>query len=328
MTSGEGRAFLFALLAVGFVLANGASPAAQVSPSGSPEARLARGLAFETAGRPAQALALARSLLERRGLGQLDRARALELEGIAFQTLGEPEKAERALKAAEYLLGSNDSRELAAVLDNQGRVAAGRGDLKSAARLYQRAFALEEENGNHAGMARVSNNQAGIALNERKDRDARTYLERAGQEAEQAPDLGNDARASIASMQGWLDMQQGNAGAALREYRHALQLWRELYGERNPMTAWGLVLAGQAQVKTGDGPAGARTMRSGLNMMAAALGTENQRYNEAERAYAGVLEQMGQRGEALRLQSDVQAKEAVRQEQSCADCAVNGMVLR
>jgi tetratricopeptide (TPR) repeat protein len=153
--------------------------------------------------------------------------------------MGEPEKAVRALEEAQRLLGANDSDELGAVLDNLGRVYAANGDLGTAARLYERAFRIAEGLGEHSAMARVANNQADVALKQNHDRAARKYLQRADEQAKQAPELNDDGLAAIASMKGWLALKESDATDALIEYQEALRLWRELHGERHPLTAWG-----------------------------------------------------------------------------------------
>lgn len=137
--------------------------------------------------------------------------------------------------------GPDDSedRGAGAVLDNLGRVYAANGELGRAARLYERAFRIAEGLGEHSAMARVANNQADIALKQDHDRAARKYLERADEQAKQAPELSNDALAAIASMKGWLALKKSDASDALIEYQEALRLWRELHGERHPLTAWG-----------------------------------------------------------------------------------------
>jgi hypothetical protein len=65
-----------------------------------------------------------------------------------------------------------------------------------------RAFRIAEELGEQSAMARVANNQADIALKQDHGRVARKHLQRADEQAKQAPKLNNDALAAIASMKG------------------------------------------------------------------------------------------------------------------------------
>jgi tetratricopeptide (TPR) repeat protein len=197
---------------------------------------------LRSAAQPAAALAAVQSLIDAHELSPLDIARALDLEGICYEDMGEREKAIQALEEAQRLLGAKDSDELGAVLDNLGRMYAANGDLGRAARLYERAFRIAEGLGNHSAMARVINNQADIALKRGHKREARKYLQRVDEQAKQAPELDDDLLATIASMKGWLALKEGDTRVALKDNQEALRLWKEAHGERHPLTAWGLIL--------------------------------------------------------------------------------------
>jgi tetratricopeptide (TPR) repeat protein len=220
---------------------------------------------------------MAQSLIDSGQLDPFDTARALDLEGICYEDMGEPEKAIHVLEAAQQLLGPNNNDELVAVLDNVGRIYAGSGDMKTATHLYARAFRIAEKLGNHCAMARVANNQAAIALKKGNNHEARKYLRRIDQEVKQAPALNSDALASIASMKGWLALNEGDTREALSEYEAALRLWTAFHGERHPLTAWGRLLVGEAQSKTGDLGRSVQNMRDGLAMLASTLGENNHR---------------------------------------------------
>jgi hypothetical protein len=87
--------------------------------------------ALQSAARPAAAIAMVQSLLDARMLSPLDTARALDLEGIYYEDMGESNKAVHALEEAQRLLGTKDSDELGAVLDNLGGCIQRMGILKA-----------------------------------------------------------------------------------------------------------------------------------------------------------------------------------------------------
>ena len=294
---------------------------------------LAKAFALESQGLPRQAIAAAQSLIDGHTLSRIDEARALDLEGMSYQDIDQPEKAIHALEQAQQLLGPQDAKDRASVLDNLGEVYSGRAEWTAAARLYEQAFAIYAADGDHVGMARVASNQASVALGERKDREGRKYLERADREAKQARELNDtelddDDLAAIASMHGWLSLNEGDPRTALSAYQDALQRWKRRHGEQHPLTAWGMLLVGQAQAGIGEWDAGARNMRGGLSLMAATLGQKSQRYVVGEMAYAHILEQTGDRVHASLLRQDAQIKLTAFKSQGCQNCTISVLALR
>jgi tetratricopeptide (TPR) repeat protein len=291
--------------------------------------KLAAAFALDTDGHPAQAIAAAEVLLQSHTLSPLDQARALNLEGMCYQQLNQPQKAVHSLEAAQALLGPQDAKELGAVLDNLGLVYNGNGNFEVAAHLYERAFRVYEDAAYHGGMCRVAKNQAGLALSEKKDRQARKYLELADREAKLATDLDNDDLAALLSMRGWLALTTGDMGRGVELYQQALRLWKEAHGEQHPLTVWGMLLLGQAEALSGRWQEGVRTMGEGLARTAGTLGDGSPRYLAAEMAYARVLDQTGNRLQAARLREDAQRKQPMAfANQGCNNCTISVMALR
>jgi tetratricopeptide (TPR) repeat protein len=313
------RNFLIAVVLTGAMQASALSTSSE---------KLVAAFALEMDGHPAQAIAAAQALLETHTLTPLDQARALDLEGMCYQQLDQPQKAVHLLEAAQALLGPQDGKEMGAALDNMGLVYNGIGNFEVAAHLYGRAFRVYEGMGYHGGMARVANNQAGLALNQRKNRQASKYLDRADRETKLATDLDKDDLAATLSMRGWLALNEGDVTAGVELYRRALRLWKEAHGERHPMTAWGMLLLGQAQALSGEWQDGSRTMGEGLVLIAATLGDRSLRYLAGETAYARLLEQTGDKVQAARLREDVHAKQATVASAGCKDCTISVMALR
>jgi ATP/maltotriose-dependent transcriptional regulator MalT len=315
--------FLIAVVVGGTVTA-GTLRAQETSP---PRQRLADAFAMENAGQPEAAIIAAQSLIDSHTLARLDQAQALDLEGISYEDLDEPEKAVHALEEAGHLLGPQDHKERAAVLNNMARVYRAWGHYTIANYLYERALQQAEVVADHGDMARVANNEAGIALSEKKNRQARKYLDRADREAKQATDLDDDDLAATMSMHGWLAFNEGKMRAALESYRKALDLWTEKHGEQHFSTAWGMLLVGQTEAMAGERDAGLRMMRDGLALTAATVGEKSQRYAVAELVYARLLDRVGNTSEAAQLQQDAQTKLTIFDNRSCRDCTISAMAL-
>jgi tetratricopeptide (TPR) repeat protein len=290
--------------------------------------KLAAAFALDTGGHPVQAIAAAEELLSSGNLNRVEQAEALDLEGMAYLELEQMDKAVHSLEVAERLLGPQDTKEHAAILDNLGRVYAARQNYEVALHLYQRAFQLFEAAEDHGGMVRVANNQAEIALSAKKNGQARKYLRRAGREVRQAKNLDKDDFAALASMHGWLALNEGDTYGGVREYGRALQLWTEFHGPQHPLTAWGTVLLGQARALNGEWKEGAGTMQKGLALIKATAGDRSLRYLTAETAYARVLDGMGESAEAAQLRQDARTKQAAFAGESCRDCTISVMALR
>jgi tetratricopeptide (TPR) repeat protein len=290
--------------------------------------KLAAAFALDTEGHPAQAIAAAEALLVSGTLSRVEQADAMDLQGIAYLELDQMDKAVHALEAGEALLGPENTKERAAILDNLGRIYAARQNYDVATRLYEQSFRLCEAAGDHGGLARVLNNQAEVALSEKKNGQARKYLDRAEREAKLANNLDIDDLAAFASMQGWLALNRGDTYGGVEAYSRALKLWTIFHGEQHPLTAWGTLLLGQAEIQHGEWKEGARTMQKGLALTKATLGDRSLRYLGAEAAYARVLDQMGESVEAAQLRQDAASKQAAFAGETCRDCTISVMALR
>jgi tetratricopeptide (TPR) repeat protein len=290
--------------------------------------KLTAAFALDTAGHPAQAIAAAEALLVSGTLSRVEQSDALDLEGMCYLELDQMDKAVHALESAEVLLNPGDAKGRAAILDNLGRVYASRRNYDVAGHLYEQSFRLFEAAGDHGGMTRVANNQAQIALSEKKNGRARKYLERADRESKQTKNLDKDDIAALISMHGWLALNEGDTRGGVEAYRRALWVWRDTHGEQHPLTAWGTLLLGQAEALNGQWKDGARTMEKGLALTKATLGDRSLRYLAGETAYAKVLEQSGDTVQASQLRQDAATKQAAFGVQSCRDCTISIMALR
>lgn len=281
---------------------------------------LATAFALNISGHPAQAVGAVEGLLASGTLSRIEKADALDLEGMCYIQLDQLDKAIHALESAHTLLAPSDQREEAAILNNLGRVYVAKGDYAVAEHLFERAFRLYGIVGDHGGMARAASSQAGVALSQMKNRNAGKYLTRSDHEAKLARNLDRDDLAAIASLHAWLALNRGDAKGGVQACRNALRLWTESHGEQHPLTAWGTFLLGQAEAMNGQWDEGARIMEKGITMTRRTVGDRSRRFLDEEASYAKLLDQKGQSRRAAELGRDVQNKQALPSVENCRNC--------
>lgn len=296
----------------------------------APGQRLVHASMLEQEHRSADAIAELRALLDSHSLNAQDEGRAWKIQGAAFMQTGDRDSARQAYERSIRLLAKSpgEAGEYAAALDDLGGVYAATGQLERAARSKAKALHVYEEMDDHAGMARSSSDLAGIAFDRGRMGDGRRYLQRAAEEAQRASDLGDDDRASIASMQGTLAQHDGDFGAAAARYREAFALWKGRHGEEHPYTGWGYMLLGEAHAKSGELQTARAEMEHGMAILGRTLDHGDARYLTAELAYAQVLRRTGDRAEAERLQSSAQQQLTWFYGGRCADCTISVAAFR
>ena len=311
-----------ALIATGGVLS--------VKAQTAPEQRLVQASVLEREHRPAEEITELRKLLDSQSLNAQDEGRAWEMLGTAFTQTGDRDSARHAYEQSIRLLATvpGEVGEYAVALDELGGVYAAAGQLEMAARSKAKALHVYEEMDDHAGMARSSSDLAGIAFDRNKIGDGRRYLQRAAEEARRASDLGDDDRASIASMQGTLAQHDGDFGVAALRYQEAFALWKSSHGEEHPYTGWGYMLLGEAHAKLGELQTARAEMERGMTILGRTLDHRDARYLTAELAYAQVLRRTGDRAEAEKLRSSAQQRLTGFYGGRCADCTISVAAFR
>jgi len=293
----------------------------------SPEPSLARALALERDGRTAQAIAAAQALLDSHSLNEAGTGKAWNILGLAYQDQGSFTRAQHAYEQSIHTFERLPSniRDYAMALDDLGGLYLAMGHPDSATAIKKKTFRLYKKVDDHAGMAIVSSDLAGLALGQKRIRAGRKYLEQALREVRLANHLDDDNLAAVSSMQGWLAELDRDVSLSLTTYQNSLDLWKRRHGEEHPSTGWGYILLGNAKAQGGQLVAGLADMQRGLSILERTLGRRNPRYMKAEMAYSRVLDRTEAHAEAGRVKVAAQQGLDAFYREQCLDCTISAV---
>jgi tetratricopeptide (TPR) repeat protein len=291
---------------------------------------IVRAYALEEQGHLAEAVALARPLVDSGTLQGRELGRAWIVLGLAYTDQGAFGVARHAYEQAISLLQPlpEGVHDYASALNNFGLLYRAMGQFEAASELRLKTLHVYEQIGDHSGIARACNNLASLALDQRDMKKAEKYLKRSAEEMRVATALDDDDVAAIYSMQAYFAGAKGNTQAAIAGYEHAMQIWKRAYKEDHPRTGWGYMLLGQAHANAGRIDEATREMQQGLAILDRTVGRRNLHYLEAEIAYSRLLDETGAHDAAARLRAaDETSLKALRQTQ-CTGCTISIDALR
>lgn len=292
--------------------------------------KLAEAFALERDGRIGEAIADVRALIESKSLAAPELGKAWNILGLAFEDEGDFAQAEKAYEHSIRIFQRlpNHTSDYAMVLDDLGGLYLTMGYPDIALKIKVRTFHLYEKIGDHTGMAIASSDLAGLALSQKRVRDARKLLDRAVREMLLTKELDADNLAAISSMQGWLARLEGDADLSLVKYQRSLDLWKGRHGEQHSSTGWGYVLVGNAEAELGRFAEGLANMQTGLTILDLALGRRNPQYLKAEIAYSLVLDRTQAHAEAARIKATAEQALTDFYRDRCASCSISVTAFR
>lgn len=269
-----------------------------------------------------QAVALLESLVRpASGLGAVDVGNTWILLGSTYQDLGRYPEAENAYQNAISILKAQPGSEeyQAAALDDLGSLYRAVGQPKMSRKLRLRVLKIFQAEGDHAGIARVYNNLAAIALEENKLHEAQTYLDQAFAAVKLAAPPNSPDLAAMYSNAGWLAFHAHAFDHALQDYELALQLWLQVHGAEHELTGWGYVLRGRARLALGDKQNALEDVKTGTAIIERTEGAKGSMYLSARLVYADILQAAGSTQEANTLRREtLRALDSLRRTQSSA----------
>lgn len=291
---------------------------------------LAQARTFEKEGRAPEAIALTQRLLDHSSLSEFDTATAWNILGLAYEDKEDFAGAQHAYEQALPLLENRPAHavDYADVLSNLGDLYRDLGQFASAASLRVQALHIYEQRQMHAPVAVSCANLAGIELSRAHLRAAGKYLSRAVAEMNVASDLDLDDRATIDSIAGWKAELDGHPSTALSYYRSALGIWTTLHGDDHPYSGWAHMLVGKAYEDAGDLERAQEEMLQGLAILKRTPGPETLRYSTAQIVYSRLLDQAGERTQALALRRSAQAEIDQLDAERCVQCTVSARAYR
>jgi tetratricopeptide (TPR) repeat protein len=295
----------------------------------TPGQRLKEALNLEKEGKPAQAVAEARAVLDSNSLSAFETGKAWNILGLAYEDQGDIQPARHAFEESIRILEPLPSvRDYAMAVDGLGGVYVATGQFEDADKLRTKAVGLYETAGDHGGIAMASSDLALSAFRQDKVSRGKKYLERALKESRGATDIDNDDRAAIASLEGWKAWHDGEYSTSVAKYRQALDFLRSIHGEDHPSIGWAHVQLGDADVAAGHLKAALTETKEGLDTLDRSLGRQNPHYLLAELAYARVLDASGSHSQAAPIRATAESMLKENDRRQCPGCTVNAMALR
>jgi tetratricopeptide (TPR) repeat protein len=154
-------------------------------------------------------------------------ARAQLSQAGAYQDVGEPDKAEAPLRAAQQTFSQvGDQQGVARALNQLGIVLRHQGKLNDARKALQESLNIAEKIGDKRGMANAYNNLGNVISDQGDLKGSVPLYQQAVEIQRETGDLGL-AAAGLNNLAGSLT-QQGNLSAAGDKYRESLRMAREV----------------------------------------------------------------------------------------------------
>jgi tetratricopeptide (TPR) repeat protein len=291
-----------------------------------PSAFLQHAYVLRNAGDNRAAIALLEPLVgkEPQWSSALERGKAWNLLGAAYQDNGMFREARHCHETAIGILRAvpNAKQELASALDNLGSVENAIGTPESSRSLRESAHRLYAELGDHAGLARTSNNLAVIAIHQEDFMAAKRYAKSAMEYARRAQALDDDDRAALASVSGTIAMHNGDPRTATEYFSGAIAAWTQKHGEQYWMVGLGYSLRAQAYGEISEQRQAFSDMDRALEVEANSVGKGASLYWRTELLHAGLLRKFGDNATAARLEQTSKTALAQVERTQCAGCVM------
>lgn len=280
---------------------------------------------LEQQGRFASAIALGQPLIDSQKLTGVALGRAYTLLGMAYIQEDKPREAQNAFEKSILIFENKPDykEDYAAALHSMGALYQSLGQQETAIHLETKALNIYEQISDHATIARVSTNLAGLSISRKQMGAGKKYLQKAIEESKLTDSLDSDDFATLSAIQGWIAILQHDASTAVANYQRSLDLWKHTHGEDHLLTGWGYVLVGRALADTTDKGKALDSVRSGLEILDHTVGRQNPKYFAAQIAYSYVLEVNGFHSEAAQVKTA--ANQALKNfyRDTCATCTVS-----
>jgi tetratricopeptide (TPR) repeat protein len=255
---------------------------------------------------------------------------AWNVRGLALQNLGNSAQARRSYETAVHMLRNAPALEgqYAAALDNLGSLESDAGHLAESRALRLRAKDVYSAAGSHAGVARILNNLALLAIAQRDWKEARHDLADAFEEENLMPNPNKDDLAAFFAALCLVNEREGNNRAALTAIARALDLWTEVHGSHYYLLADGYSLRANAERAQHDYSCAMDDLRHALALMREHGQDRSRAFALTETLYAGVLRDAGSREEAANVETAARTALANADRGSCHACTVSAESLR
>jgi tetratricopeptide (TPR) repeat protein len=301
----------------------------------NPHVRLHDALVLQQQGHFEKAIAVIKQVTDYQQVSGAELGRAYIMLGIAYQQEGNFSQAQPAFEQSLRILERDPEHtgDYAAALHNYAGLYNDSGQLEVAARMWIKALHVRQQTGDHAAITRSLASLAGVALAQKRVREARKYLKQASDEAKLAAgqagnNLTDDDLAMLSETQAWLALTAGHAAAAVEGYQRALDLCKRSRGEQHWLTGWEYMLRGKAYARAGDIERALVDMQKGLEILDHAVGRRNPKYFAAQFAYSQVLDQTGSHAKAAQLRATTERASKEFYGHQCVGCTIGVTAFR
>ncbi len=286
--------------------------------------------ALEQQGRYASAIALGQPLVDSKQISGVALGRTYTLLGMAYTQEDKLREAQNAFEqSVRFFQDKPEYKEdYAAALHSMAALYQTLGQLDIATRLDTKALHVYEQGSDHATIARVSSNLAGLAISQNQIGIGKKYLKKVTEESKLTNSLDNDDLATVSAMQGWLAVLHHDTSLAISNYQHALDLWKNAHGEDHLLTGWGYVLVGIALADSPDKSKALEAIRSGITILEHTVGRQNPKYFAAQVAYSYVLDANGFHAEAVKVKTAADQAMKSFYSYECASCTISVTALQ
>jgi len=287
--------------------------------------RLHDALVLEQQGQFDAAVNVITRVIDSGQLSEVQLGRAQIMLGFAYRAQGNFILAQNTFERAISTLKGDPAHpgDYASVLENYAALYADAGELSAAAAMWQKAFRLRRQTGDHAGAARSLLNLAEVGLAHKHVSEARQYLQDASEEMNLATDLADDDHMFFLETKAWLDMTENHTTAAIAGFQSALELSIKTRGEQHWLTGWEHMLLGKAYFQSADTNSALADMQEGLAILEHSLGRKNSKYLVSQVAYSQVLDKTGAHAEAARLRAAAEQTRKDLYGTLCAGCTIS-----
>ena len=263
-------------------------------------------------------------------LEDLDRGRAWNLLGPAYEALGAYDAARRSYEAAIELLRTlpDASSTYASALNNLASLEIYMGQLKAAETALRKAQGLYKDADDHAGEAEVATNLAILALNRNNTRAARGFLADALREAESVQDLSDSDRAALYSLKGAVAARDRDFAAAVLDYQQSIEFWIRARGPKYYLIALLDSLQADAYRELGDYNKAKSDVAAALLLLEQSVGRNTPIYAATELTYARLLRATGANAEAAQRETEAKALLEKIRGQQCNNCSISSAGFR
>jgi len=255
-----------------------------------------------------QVIQAANSLLASDKLPPVDQGMVLTYLAYAYQQHGEFTQATANYEKALAVVNRDGQHrsEYAATLATLATVYAQTGQVDTAKHVLLRSAHMFEKENDHSGAAMIWNDLATIAADRHSRKESHKYMARSITESQLASDITPGELASLATTEGKIAELDGNPRAAISDYEHSLDLWKQTNLDQQQRTAWLYVLLGEAYLQAGDIANARESTSRGLALLEATSGRQTLRYLSAQIIYSNVLDASGSHEEASTLRNEAQ----------------------